>query len=377
MGANNPRFFITHSWRDNKFARRLTDDLKAKGLHGFFDVYSIQPGDNIPSRISQGLEDCDVYIPILSDAAFSSPWCEWELGAALQLRNTRGRMGRPKIIPVLIDHCEDKVPAILRPVAYVNFSDNYTSALRQLLVRGMGVGIKPPVLPESKRVSVPPKPKSANAFPVSKGLMVTGIILVFVAVIILATLFLGGYSFDFIPLTLPPQTSTSTVTVARATLASSSSSLPVSPTTSPATLLLTPPASIDRPLCPEPDFTNIIFPTNGISVTGEVQVRGTVKVHPFAQPYLYSLFYRPGIVHDNMDSDANAQAPRDETSANGINVPIRVLEVPPFADGITNGLLGNWDTAKLKNGWYSLRLWNTDRGGNYMGCDVYVYVKGQ
>lgn len=61
-----PKFFITHSWKDIEFARRLSDNLHASGLKGFFDIYSIKPGDDIAARINKGLEECDVYIPILS-----------------------------------------------------------------------------------------------------------------------------------------------------------------------------------------------------------------------------------------------------------------------------------------------------------------------
>jgi TIR domain. len=76
-----PKFFITHSWKDIEFARRLTDDLSARGLDGFFDAYSIQPGDNIPERIARGLETCDVYVPMLSPTAVASRWSELEINS--------------------------------------------------------------------------------------------------------------------------------------------------------------------------------------------------------------------------------------------------------------------------------------------------------
>jgi TIR domain len=81
------KFFITHSWKDIGFAQRLSDDLNASGLKGFFDMYSIEPGDDIAMRINKGLEECDVYIPILSFAALESPWCKEEINAALTLSN--------------------------------------------------------------------------------------------------------------------------------------------------------------------------------------------------------------------------------------------------------------------------------------------------
>ena len=73
------KFFMTHSWNDVAFATRLCDDLRANGLDGFLDAYSIKPGDKIPKEIQTGLAECDVYLPILSRAAFKSDWCDEEI----------------------------------------------------------------------------------------------------------------------------------------------------------------------------------------------------------------------------------------------------------------------------------------------------------
>ena len=67
-----PKFFITHSWKDIEFATRLTNDLNRHGLAGFFDAYSIKPGDEIAARIGKGLEECDVYVQLLSPDAVAS-----------------------------------------------------------------------------------------------------------------------------------------------------------------------------------------------------------------------------------------------------------------------------------------------------------------
>jgi TIR domain len=138
-----PKFFITHSSKDMKFARRLSDDLHAARLTGFFDVYSIKPGDDFVARINRGLEECDVFVPILSSAALKSPWCEAEINAALTLSNDPSRQGRPRIIPVLIEHCAAELPPLLRQRHYIDFAgpraDMYLPALWQLLEKGFGV----------------------------------------------------------------------------------------------------------------------------------------------------------------------------------------------------------------------------------------------
>lgn len=404
-----PRFFITHSWRDNDFAQLLVDDLKACGMDGFFDVYSIHPGDNIPKRISEGLDACDVYIPILSNAAFSSPWCDWELSAAIQLRNTRGRQGRPKIIPLLVDDCQDKIPAILRPVAYIDFVGRYDKAFEQLLVRGLGVQstilkrdgkrlipgqallpfmdttFDPPLSPPSQpRLFALPseKARARNA----KLVLMIGALVSMIAVVTLIAFFTGIFDqTTLLPMILAAPTQSIAATAplgARMPTGTTSSASQATPqlTNAPTAVMAalpTPPASIDNPLCPQPNSVFIASPLNGSLLSGSVQIRGTVAVRGGAQPYRYSLFYRPGIVRDAMDSNADAQAPLSANQSNGRNIPIQVVYFNPFDGPIIDDVLGSWDTTKVSAGWYSVRLWNKDRGGNYVGCDVYVYVKGQ
>lgn len=101
-----PKFFITHSHHDNAFVARLADDLRKAGLDGFLDIYSLKAGDLISREISRGLEACDIYLPVLSDAALKSPWCEEEIHVAITLSKEAGRSGRPRIIPLLVEECQ-------------------------------------------------------------------------------------------------------------------------------------------------------------------------------------------------------------------------------------------------------------------------------
>ncbi|CAG0977214.1 Serine/threonine-protein kinase Pkn1 [Anaerolineae bacterium] len=134
------KFFITHSWQDIDFARKLCDDLRAYGLDGFFDAYSIQPGDDIAGRIAHGLENCDVYVPLLSPAAVASKWCELEINTAINLSMEIGRDGKPRIIPVVIKPC--KLPTLLRGKLHIKFDRRYKDALNELLTNGFGVTLQ-------------------------------------------------------------------------------------------------------------------------------------------------------------------------------------------------------------------------------------------
>ncbi len=149
-----PRFFITHSWKDLDFAKRLADDLRARGLEGFFDFYSIKPGENISERIGKGLEECDIYVPILSFVALESRWCQEEINAAITISNEVGRNRRPIILPVLIENCQSKLPVFLRSRLYINFTGRYDEALRELLEKGFGVVFEDAVHPVPEKAKV-------------------------------------------------------------------------------------------------------------------------------------------------------------------------------------------------------------------------------
>jgi hypothetical protein len=134
LGATMTRFFITHSWADIGFTRKLYNDLIANGLDGFFDERSVPAGGDIPSYIEEGLENCDVYIPVFSSEALKSKWCDWEINIAITMNRENGR---PHIIPIIAKKCT--IPARLRPLLYVNFEGRYDDALKDLLIKGFGI----------------------------------------------------------------------------------------------------------------------------------------------------------------------------------------------------------------------------------------------
>ncbi|MEW5718366.1 MAG: SUMF1/EgtB/PvdO family nonheme iron enzyme, partial [Chloroflexota bacterium] len=157
------KFFITHSWKDIEFARRLFADLTAHGLEGWLDDATLQGGHRLAEEINKGLEWCDVYIPILSKAALGSSWCWEEINAAIALFNKKKRQGRPRVVPVLAEDCEDDLPAVLAARRYFAFTNRYDDALKELLTRGFGISLAPPraqvAAPTAPEILAPPPPK--------------------------------------------------------------------------------------------------------------------------------------------------------------------------------------------------------------------------
>jgi len=164
-----PRFFITHSWNDIEFAERFANDLRARGLDGFFDKYSLSPGDIVSAEIQRGLEKCDFYTPILSYAALKSPWCEEEINAAITLGKLPGRNGRPRIIPILVEDCRDQMERFnfLLARLYVIFEKRYDEAFQEFWRGVMAAPTqdspiipKPPLQPTARETA----PSSSRSF---------------------------------------------------------------------------------------------------------------------------------------------------------------------------------------------------------------------
>lgn len=146
-----PKFFITHSWNDIEFARRLFKDLKSNGVDGWMDDSVVRGGQRLAEEINKGLEGCDVYLSIMSPNALDSPWCWEEINAAIALANRRGRGKQLRIISIIAVQCE--LPALLSSRLYFDFVGRYDDALIELLGKGFGVAV--PNLPSR---SVHPAP---------------------------------------------------------------------------------------------------------------------------------------------------------------------------------------------------------------------------
>ena len=69
--------FLSHSSRDKVVVRALAEQLRADGLHVWFDDWEIKPDDSIPAKIEEGLERARVLVLCMSANAFGSDWGNW------------------------------------------------------------------------------------------------------------------------------------------------------------------------------------------------------------------------------------------------------------------------------------------------------------
>jgi len=72
--------FLSHSAKDKAVVRPLAERLRKDGLKVWFDEWVIKPGDSIPAKIEEGLEQSRVLVLCMSANAFGSDWSQLEAG---------------------------------------------------------------------------------------------------------------------------------------------------------------------------------------------------------------------------------------------------------------------------------------------------------
>ena len=127
------RIFISHSMRDEEFARQLDATLLSNGAQTFLAERDIQVGDSIPERIYGNIEIATGLVYIISSHSIQSRWVQEELSIA-KMREKQSLGFR--IFPVLIDDAE--LPLSVLHLKYADFrawrvSQSYRQACLELL----------------------------------------------------------------------------------------------------------------------------------------------------------------------------------------------------------------------------------------------------
>lgn len=98
--------FISYNHTDQPFARRLHDQLQAKGIRCWLDEHRLKPGDDIYEGVDRGIRLWDKVLLCCSEAALSSWWIEREADTAIEKeRQLHEKHDEPKLalIPLNLD----------------------------------------------------------------------------------------------------------------------------------------------------------------------------------------------------------------------------------------------------------------------------------
>jgi hypothetical protein len=108
--------FLSHSSKDKAIVRPLAERLRADGLRVWFDEWDLKPGDNIPSKIEEGLEHSRVLVLCMSAHAFGSDWAQLESGT-FRFRDPLNKERR--FIPLRLD--DAPIKGSLAQFSYINW----------------------------------------------------------------------------------------------------------------------------------------------------------------------------------------------------------------------------------------------------------------
>jgi hypothetical protein len=110
------RTFISYSRINKEFALKLALELRSSGFDIWLDQLDIPTGSRWDDEVEQALEDCEIFMVILTPASSTSSNVKDEIGYAIDTGK--------RILPILLE--DAKVPLRLRRFQYVDFTEkNY------------------------------------------------------------------------------------------------------------------------------------------------------------------------------------------------------------------------------------------------------------
>ena len=130
MTSKKPRrTFISYSRINKDFALQLALELRSSGFDVWLDQLDIPTGSRWDDEVEDALEDCEIFMVILTPASSTSDNVKDEIGYAIDTGK--------RILPILLENA--KVPLRLRRFQYVDFTrkdyDEGVESAKKLLRR--------------------------------------------------------------------------------------------------------------------------------------------------------------------------------------------------------------------------------------------------
>jgi WD40 repeat protein len=128
--SNNFEFdaFLSYSTKDKAGVHALAKRLKNDGVRIWLDTWVIKPGDSIPFKIQQGIDQSRTLLMCLSPHYFKSEWSKTE-HLSLLFRDPNNTQRR--FIPILIADCE--LPNIIARFLYIDWRNRSNETYDKLL----------------------------------------------------------------------------------------------------------------------------------------------------------------------------------------------------------------------------------------------------
>ena len=129
---NGKQIFISYAREDVDSARKVYDDLKARGFKVWFDVETLLPGQNWELEIKKGIRQADAIIILISSKSVNKRgYINKEIRLALDEALSFPE-GEIFVIPVLLEDCKPSFEQ-LRELHWLNFFPSYENGMERLL----------------------------------------------------------------------------------------------------------------------------------------------------------------------------------------------------------------------------------------------------
>lgn len=139
-----PSAFLSYSRADKTSAHELAKMLTQEGVVVWLDERELNIGDSLIQKISEGIEQTEYVIAVISTKSVKSNWVQKELSLAMTKEIEKRKV---VVLPILIETCE--LPDFLKDKVYADFTkpQNYEREFLKLL-KAMGIQ-KPTILPSN------------------------------------------------------------------------------------------------------------------------------------------------------------------------------------------------------------------------------------
>jgi hypothetical protein len=117
QSVSNPKVFMSHASEDKEgFVVAFTTALRQRGLDVWLDRWAMLPGDSLVKKIfTEGLEEADAIVVVVSAASVKKLWVAEELDAAVVKRIEQDTV----LIPVVLGTLEPSdLPAAIRHLLF-------------------------------------------------------------------------------------------------------------------------------------------------------------------------------------------------------------------------------------------------------------------
>jgi hypothetical protein len=125
--AEKPKVFLSHSSNDRLIVERVAEELQAMALEPWLYEQNINPGDDIPQKLNDGLAWANYFLIFWSANAAKSRWVQSEINSTFFRWADKESV---LILPIRLDDTE--LPELLRPISYMDFRQSIDDGVSQL-----------------------------------------------------------------------------------------------------------------------------------------------------------------------------------------------------------------------------------------------------